>query len=403
MNDNIKCRIEDESRLRGYKFKIYPTDDQKIIIHRFIDIARYIYNWGLATQQYEYKVNNIHMSFMDLCKEFRKFRKLPENEWLLEFPLASASCILKSVSRNIKLYIDRATNHPKFKTKEDSRKTFPLRGCKVRIVSGYLYCEGFSTRRNGGIDIKNAPIPYCRENEQSSYYSATISFDGDDYWASVCLERPIMKSKKVQIEPFGIDVGIKNLITVSDGTMYHLPDTSKLEKKLKRKQRRIQKDYDKLLAEGRRTKTKYHDLPKSKNMLKREAEIRKIYKRISNIRNTYIHTATREIINKNPAAIVIEDIKVNELIRDCDIYGSGKFHLMFYTIHHHLKYKAADAGIQVIMAPKHYPSSKRCSNCGAIKLSLPTDKRIYTCNNCGYSEDRDLNASYNLRDLAYNN
>ena len=169
---------------------------------------------------------------------------------------------------------------------------------------------------------------------------------------------------------------------------------------LKRQDRRLQKDYKKYLDIAKRTRTKYEDIPKSNNMQKRLKSKRKTCDKITNKHNNDIHTATKRIVSKNPAAIVIEDIKTSKLFKTSSPW-INKFapYMYFYEIRRQIEYKAADRGIPVLVADAQYPSSQICSRCGNSHKVY--GNKTFICPICGLRLDRDLNAAYNLRDLAY--
>ena len=127
----------------------------------------------------------------------------------------------------------------------------------------------------------------------------------------------------------------------------------------------------------------------------------KTQSKITNSRLTAIHTATKRIVDKNPATIVVEDISVRSMIRDNKSLKKRLPQMVFNLIHHQLEYKSKERGIKFMKADKYFPSTKKCSNCGCINDI--GNKKIYTCRVCGFTIDRDLNAAYNLRDLAYQN
>ena len=124
----------------------------------------------------------------------------------------------------------------------------------------------------------------------------------------------------------------------------------------------------------------------------------KTYQKIKHKKHNDINNATKHIVEKYPSAIVIEDIRVSDQVKKSWL---KKFtpNMLYYEIHRQLKYKAADRGIPVIVAEKEYPSSQICSRCG-VRHKVYGNK-IFICNTCGLRIDRDLNAAYNLRDLAY--
>ena len=198
--------------------------------------------------------------------------------------------------------------------------------------------------------------------------------------------------------PIGIDVGIRNMITTSDGDVFEFPDTKKYEKRMKRQQRRLQKYYNRYLEESFRTRTKYEDIPKSKNMVKKQKALHKTISKIHNKILNEANVATKRIVDKNPECIVIETISVREQQIKSPWLLKHAPHMMYYTLHRQIQFKAKIRGIPVIKADTNYPSSQICSNCGNIRKTRHT---IYNCPVCGLRLDRDINAAINLRNLAY--
>ena len=154
-----------------------------------------------------------------------------------------------------------------------------------------------------------------------------------------------------------------------------------------------------MLDESKRTKTKFSKLPKSKNLLKLESQIRNQYRKIDNILTTNIHTITKELVSINPSAIVIEDLNVSGMRKNKHL--SEKINeAKFYEFRRQLEYKCKWYGVDLIIADRWYPSSKLCSCCGHKKEKLSLSERTYVCEECGCIIDRDFNASVNLKYLA---
>ena len=134
---------------------------------------------------------------------------------------------------------------------------------------------------------------------------------------------------------------------------------------------------------------------KTKNIIKLEIQIQQIHRRLANIRNNYLHKTTTSIVKTKPYRVVIEDLNVkgmmkNKHLSDC-IRKQG-----FYEFKRQLQYKCKFRGIELLVADRFYPSSKTCSQCGKVKKDLKLYDRIYKCD-CGFTIDRDLNASINLK------
>ena len=197
----------------------------------------------------------------------------------------------------------------------------------------------------------------------------------------------------------GIDLGIKTLATCSNGIKCIKPNIKKDKKKLKRLQKQASRHYQEMIDISKRTKTKFSQLPKSKNLLKLESEIRKTYRRINNKCMTNIHEFTSSIVKLNPQAVIIEDLNVDGMRKNK--YLSEKINeAKFYEIRRQLTYKCDWNNIELIIADRWYPSSKICSSCGHKKDKLSLSERTYVCEKCGCIIDRDYNASLNLKYLA---
>ena len=162
----------------------------------------------------------------------------------------------------------------------------------------------------------------------------------------------------------------------------------KEKKKLKRLQKRASRYYDKM----RKTKSFY----KSKNLLKLETLILKQHQRITNIRKNNIHQATTKLVKLNPKAIVVEDLNVSGMMKNKHLSKAIQQQKL-YEFRRQLEYKCKWNNIELRIVDRFYPSSKLCHECGNIKKDLKLSDRIYKCD-CGYTEDRDYNASLNLRD-----
>ena len=261
----------------------------------------------------------------------------------------------------------------------------------------YIRISGLKSG-DGWVYASNHNIP-----EGKRLYVTGIEFDDYRYWFFCKVEMPMIDMSDIpKSDPIGIDVGIRKMITTSDGEIYQLPDTYKLEKRKRRQQKRLSRYQNALMKEAIHTRTKYEDLPRSKSMQKLMKQFRKTCNRITNKRDTAIHTATKRIVDKNPEAIIIENIKVGNILAKGKWMNKFIPQLIFNKIHTQIKYKAANRGIPVIIADREYPSSKTCSSCGYVYKSFASQE-TFICPCCGLRIDRDINAAINLRNLAYSN
>ena len=220
---------------------------------------------------------------------------------------------------------------------------------------------------------------------------ANISFDGK-YWYLSYTEDVETKVQNLPdyTDGIGIDLGIKTLATLSNGTIVPNIKTFRrvriLNKRLKRLQRKVSRKY--LI-----NKCNKHN--KTKNIIKLERRIKLIHRSLKNIRINHIRKFVSELIKKQPQYIAIEDLNVKGMMRNKHL-AKDIANCSFYTIKEHLIRKSKERNIIVRLVDRFYPSSKTCSNCGSYKKNLKLSQRVYHCNSCQVKIDRDFNASLNI-------
>ena len=220
---------------------------------------------------------------------------------------------------------------------------------------------------------------------------ANISFDGK-YWYLSYTEDVETKVQNLPdyTDEIGIDLGIKTLATLSNGTIVPNIKTFRrvriLNKRLKRLQRKVSRKY--LI-----NKCNKHN--KTKNIIKLERRIKLIHRSLKNIRINHIRKFVSELIKKQPQYIAIEDLNVKGMMRNKHL-AKDIANCSFYTIKEHLIRKSKERNIIVRLVDRFYPSSKTCSNCGSYKKNLKLSQRVYHCNSCQVKIDRDFNASLNI-------
>jgi putative transposase len=154
-----------------------------------------------------------------------------------------------------------------------------------------------------------------------------------------------------------------------------------------------------MIDSSKQTKTKFDNIQKSKNLLKLEKDIKRLHIKIKNILDNNIHTFTKKLVDLNPKAIVMEDLNVKGMMKNRHLskaIGEAKF----YEIRRQLEYKCLWNNVELVVADRWFASSKICSCCGNKKDKLSLSERVYVCDICEVKIDRDLNASYNLRNLV---
>lgn len=286
---------------------------------------------------------------------------------------------LRNLDNAFKHFFRRVKNgekpgFPKFKSRKQRLGSFRLAG-DIRVFKNRIQLP-----RLGRLKLKEQGyLP--PESDHVHILSATVSEKAGRWFVSLTVEEEITIPKNTGPK-VGVDVGISTLVTVSDGTVVENPRTlERYERKLKRVKRKLSR--------------KRHQ---SKNRTKTRLRLQRIYGRITNIRKDIIHKTTCKL-TKTKSVIVIEDLNVNSMLKNRRMAKSIA-DASFYEFRRQLDYKTQWYGSKLVVAPKFFPSSKMCSNCGTVKSELPLSTRTYVCEQCGFTANRDINASYNLQTVA---
>ena len=366
--------------MRTYKTKLKLNNKQRTQLHKNAGVARFAYNLTLEIEQNNYKEYNKFLSDCDVRKVITQ-RKKEDLAWLYDYDCDIVKQAVKDACQAYKRFFKLKKGFPKFKSRKNTKPSFYVDGWKLKIQDGYIKIPNC-------IKIKLYEKDYIPEG--LNYQNPRITFDGVDWWISVGLKE---EQDKLELtgETLGIDLGLKELATCSDGVVYHNPtkqvNYKKVEKSLKQKQRQASRKYE-LNKQGNK-------FVKTKNIVKLEKKIQKKRIQLKDIKKDYFHKASAAIVRTKPMAIVLEDLNVAGMRKNKHLSHAiqsasiAEFKQMLIS-------KAETAGTQVILADRFYPSSQICSRCGhrrQIKLS----ERTYKCPNCGLEIDRDLNASINLK------
>ena len=206
----------------------------------------------------------------------------------------------------------------------------------------------------------------------------TISRRGGRWYAALTVERDEPVKKALKGGAVGIDLGVKTLATLSDGTVIPNPHHLQAdERRLKRAQKAL----------SRKTKG-------SKRRAKARERVARIHARITNRRNDTLHKLTT-MLAQTYSDISIEDLNVAGMVKNHHLAKAVQ-DASFSELRRQLEYKTARTGAKLHFVDRWYPSSKTCSNCGSVKAKLSLSERTYKCEHCGLVIDRDLNAAINI-------
>ena len=366
--------------MKTYKTKLQLNNKQRTRLFQNAGVARFAYNITLEMEENNYQQGN---KFLSAC-EVRKMitvMKQEELKWLYEYDCDIVKQAVKDACKAYIRFFKEKKGKPKFKSKKHTKPTFYVDGHRLKVQNGYINIPNCTK-------IKLYEKDYIPEGLK--YQNPRITFDGVSWFISVGVKEEITKPQLTE-EIIGIDLGLKELATCSNGMVFHnvskFANYKKLEKSIKQKQRQLARKYL-LNMQGNK-------FVKTRNIQKLELVIQKKKIKQNNIKKDYFHKSSTELVKTKPACIVLEDLNVAGMRKNKHLSHAiqSASISMFKDM---LVNKALALGIEIVYADRYFPSSQLCSNCGnrkPIKLS----ERTYKCLVCGLEIDRDFNASINLK------
>jgi putative transposase len=355
--------------LKGFKYRLYPSDDQSVLLDKHFGCTRFIYNLALETRINAYQGNKVSISRYDLQKQVVDLKD--DYIWLKEVNSQSLQSALLNLDYAYKRFFQTKKGFPKFK-KKSSKNTFSVPQSVV-INDDKLWIPKFESGIKMIVDRKHKGVI------KSATISRTVT--GKHYVSILCETGEMIPEKKEirQETTIGIDLGIKDFLVFSDGRKVNNPNflKSKLEF-LKFLQRKLSKQNKK--------SNRYN---KTKQRLALEHEY------ITNQRQDFLHKLSTEITNQYDT-ICIEDLNVSGMIQNHKLAQSIS-DVSWSEFTRMIGYKSLWKGKNVITIPRFYPSSKTCHVCGFINKGLTLKDREWVCPDCQSHHDRDENAAINIK------
>lgn len=359
---------------KAFKFRIYPTTEQAILINKTLGSARFVFNYFLNLKINEYKATGKAPNYNACSKLLTALKNT--NPWLKEPDKFSLQNSLKNLENSYKMFFNNGSGFPKFKAKRNNKQS---------------YTTNFT---NNNIEVNNHHIklPKIGKVKYKGYKNnnigefkiikATISKNNlNQYYCSITCEVDISPLPKLATK-VGIDLGVKDFATFSNGIK--IPNNRtlfKYEHKLKKAQRRLSKK-----EKG------------SKNFIKQRLKVAKLHQKVANIREDFLQKVTTNIIRENQI-ICIEDLSVKNMMTGLKATSKMNKELSnvgLYKFCSLLSYKADWYGRNLIKVNRYYPSSQLCSCCGYKNTTLDLKDREWICPSCNTKHDRDYNASLNI-------
>jgi len=376
----------------GKRILLIPTEEQIIMLKKSCGCSKFVYNWYLNFCFKRWKKNQRRLTYVEGCKQLIELKQ--KYHWLCEVSNYVLKQSIRDADAAFKLFaLDKKWNKPRYKNKY-SKNSFYVRCEKNTFYekNGKVKCE-----KIGMVQISRK-LPLAQQ-----YYNVRISNYCGKWYISVAYEVEEHKKREEGIS-IGIDLGLKDLAILSTGKKYKNINKEKkikyYEKKLRREQNKLSRKLKANIKYRKNNKPKYkRPLDECKNYQKQRLKVQRIYKRLKDIRENYIHKITIQIVkNKYVKRVVMEDLDIQQMLKN-KYLSKSILVANWYKFRSIMEYKCKLYGIEFVLADRYFPSTQKCSVCGNVrkgKDKLTLKDRQYHCCNCNANIDRDVNASINL-------
>lgn len=354
-------------QLRGFKYRFYPTDAQRLELAQTFGCTRWVYNWALKLKSFAYYEKQEKISYGQTSNALTKLKKDPQFPWLKQVSSVPLQQGLRHLNTAFLNFFAGRAKYPRFK-KKNNRQSITY------ACSGFKWNDGFLTlaKMKDPLKIK------WSQHFKGQPSSVTISKDpANRYFVSFLVEEELEKYSH-SAEKVGIDLGVKDVMVTSKGFASGNPKHyQKYQHKLKILSRRLAK---KKLGSNNRNKARLR--------------VARLHAKIADCRKDFLHKLTTQIVRENQAiyteTLAVKNMMANhklaKTIADCG-WGEAL---------RQLQYKCTWQGRTIGAIDRWFPSSKRCNPCGHVLDKLPLDIREWTCPSCGSHNLRDVNAAKNI-------
>lgn len=365
----------------AYKFRLYPNEGQKALLAKHFGSCRFVWNYFLNERKEFYLKNKEEieakrikggLNYYDNAKQLTSLKKEEERKWLSECNSQSLQATLKHLDSAYKMFFRKTHQFPNFKSKHNKQSfTIPQ---FFKLENKKIYFPKFKE----GIKVKE------HRKLEGKFVVATVSKNcANQYYVSIIVEKEVKSLEKLQTS-VGIDLGIKDFATLSNGVVYeNIKPLRKKIKKLKFLQRQLSKAKN-----------------ASKNRQKRQLRLARHHLKISNIRTDYLHKITNQISKENQF-VGMENLCIAGMIKNHKLAQSIA-DVSWHEFRRQLEYKCKWKGRELVIIDRFFPSSKLCDGCNTINQELTLKDREWTCKVCNTTHKRDELASRNILRQALN-
>ena len=360
---------------KAYKFRLYPNNNQIFLINKIFGCTRFVYNYYLSQKKNKHLENKTILTSLECIKDL-KSNLIKDKTWLTEVDIISLNAAIYDLEVSFNRTIKDKNDYPNFKSKYNSKNSFKTNNFNNKIKLD-LKNKVISIKKIGDMNIRG----YRKLKELNArMINATISKEMTcKYYISVLVEE---KTEPIIVKPssiVGIDLGIKDLVTTSQGIKYpNIKILEKYEKRIKRMQKKLS-----------------NKIKGSNNYYKIKQKLAVIYSKIKNKRINTIHQITNKII-KNNDIIISETLNIKNMVKNHKL-AKSIHDVSWREIVRQFEYKCRWLGKKFYQIDTFYPSSQTCSVCNKKNMTLKDiEIREWICDKCQNNHDRDINAAVNI-------
>ena len=368
--------------LRAVKIRLYPNKEQATMINKLLGCYRFVYNQCLDRKIDSYKNDGKSENLSTLVKfDHHELLKDDNFIWLREQNTKVLKQAVKDMLSAYKNFFERHTGYPKFKSKHDNKQS-----CRFEL-GAISRCNVYTDYKLSLANIKNIKFrcnekyaQYLQKHHDNIKQTTLTKLPCGEYYLSILVDGCLTHKIKETNSVVGIDLGIKDFVMTSDGEVFDNLHFKKIEtKKIKRLQHQLSKK-----QKG------------SNNRNKARIRLAKLYKKINDKKQYYLHAVSNSLIDENQV-ICMENLNVKGMVKNHNLAESIQ-EMNFGEFRRMLEYKANWYNRKIVFVDRFYPSSKTCHYCGYINKSLTLNDRQWVCPQCGEVIERDYNAALNILD-----
>ena len=368
--------------LRAVKIRLYPNKSQAIQFDKLLGCYRFVYNKCLARKIKSYEENKINETLSSLGYFIHhELLKDINFVWLREQNTKVLKQALVDMLVAYKNFFKRHTGYPKYKSKHDNKQSCRFEKGTISKRNDYTtYHISLANIRNVRFKCSKKYAEYLQKHHDNIKQATLTKLPYGEYHLSILVDGSLIHKVKETNKAIGIDLGLKDFVITSDGEVFNNLHFKKSEtKKIKRLQHQLSKK-----RKG------------SNNRNKARVRLAKVYKKINDRKQYYLHAVSNSLIDENQV-ICMENLNVKGMVKNHNLAESVS-EMNFYEFRRMLEYKAKWYNRKIVFVDRYFPSSKTCNHCGYVNKNLTLKDRQWVCPQCGNVIERDYNAALNILD-----